>query len=286
MSTALAKSDTPTQDEWTIMNNLAETMLKSGFLPVSIKTKEQAVAIALKGRELGVPFIQAISGINIIQGKPTVSSELMLGLIFKNCPGAKIQYVQNDNKGCAIRAARPGQPPSTFSFTMDDASLAGVLSKDNWRKFPAAMLRARCISAMARALFPDAIMGCSYTPEELGAVVDDDGEVIEMPPEEAPKPRIAQTRADTALQIAQDIEKTKTTPKPVPEKSDDPGQYQKNFGTKDLGKRVCEIPRSELVRFLEWADNLDRPMTAIQKDYYDAVSAFLMRDDPLNKMKV
>jgi hypothetical protein len=40
------------------------------------------------------------------------------------------------------------------------------------------MLRARCISAVARMAFPDSIGGM-YTPEELGAEVDEDGTPIQ-----------------------------------------------------------------------------------------------------------
>jgi hypothetical protein len=53
---------------------------------------------------------------------------------------------------------------------MEDAKVAGLLSKDTWKKYPEAMLRARCVAIVARALFPDAIMGASYTPEELESV--------------------------------------------------------------------------------------------------------------------
>jgi hypothetical protein len=63
---------------------------------------------------------------------------------------------------------------------MDEAKAAQLLGKDVWKKYPAAMLRARAISAMARAMFPDAINGVSYTPEELGSEIEigDDGQEL------------------------------------------------------------------------------------------------------------
>lgn len=175
----------PSEGEWNMLRDQARILMKSGFLPAAVNTEEKAIAIALKGRELGIPFMQALAHINIIQGKPTVSSELMLALIFKNCPGAVINYPKSDDKICTIEAKRPGGKPALFSYSVDEARTAGLLGKDSWKKYPAAMLRARTVAIVARALFPDAIMGCSYIPEELGAEVDEDGDVVDVPNESA-----------------------------------------------------------------------------------------------------
>jgi len=171
----------PSQAEWEMLKEQAAMVVKTGFLPSAIRTPEQAIAIALKGRELGIPPMQSFAHIYIIQGKPTISSELMLSLIFKNCPGAIMNYVQSTNDSCVIEAKRPNGSAARFSFTMDDARRADLLGKGNWKNYPGAMLRARAIAIMARALFPDAIMGCSYTPEELGAEINSDGEVVTLP---------------------------------------------------------------------------------------------------------
>jgi hypothetical protein len=187
----------PTDAEWAALKDQATTVVKSGLLPAAIKSPEQAIAIALKGRELGIPMMQAFAHIHIIQGKPTISAELMLSLIFRNCPGAVVDYTETDDQRCVIQARRPNGSAVRFSFSMDDAKKAGLLSKDSWAKYPGAMLRARAISIMARALFPDAIMGCSYTPEELGAELDDEGRVIDVTPPPAnpaaPKPLAPQS---------------------------------------------------------------------------------------------
>lgn len=171
----------PTAQEFETMKELGRMAISSGFLPQSIKTPEQATIIILKGREIGIQPMQAFSGINVIQGKPAVSPELMLTLIYKNVPGAVVNYVRNDAETCVIEAKRPGGKMNRFEFSMKDAQIAGLAGKGNWKTYPAAMLRARCISVMARALFPDAIAGCSYTPEELDAETDEEGNVVETP---------------------------------------------------------------------------------------------------------
>lgn len=169
---------------------LAQTLIESKMLPDAIKTPQQAFMIILKGRELGVPPVYALTHINVIQGKPAASPEMMLALIRSKVPGSTIKFTKLGRDGCEIQAKRPEEKDlTTISFDAEDAKLAGLLGKDNWRKYPRAMFRSRAIAEMARTLFPDAISGVSYTPEELGAEVKiaDDGSTIDIDHEESPE---------------------------------------------------------------------------------------------------
>lgn len=198
---------------WDMMKDQADTLVRSGFLPYSIKKPEQAIAIMLKGRELGIPAMQAFSHIHIIQGKPTISAELMLALIYKNCPDAKIEYVRYEDDGCHIRATRPGHEPALFKFDHTDAKNAQLLGKDNWQKYARAMYRSRCISEMARSVFPDCLMGCSYTPEELNpdVRVDEEGHIIDVTPiTAAPEPKQTKPKPVETKPKAQEVKRTPT----------------------------------------------------------------------------
>jgi hypothetical protein len=170
----------PAANNWQLMKQQAGELIKSGFLPAGIKSPEQAVAIILKGRELGIPPMQALSHIHVINGKPTMSAELMLAQVFRLHPKTKLSYPERSSEKCVTKVQRDGSEPSTFSFTKEDAQAAGLLNNPTWKKFPRAMLHARCISEMCRSLFPDAIAGVSYCPEELGATVNENGEVIDV----------------------------------------------------------------------------------------------------------
>ena len=174
----------PAANNWQLLKQQARELINSNFLPSGIKTPEQAVAIILKGREIGVPPMQALSHIHVINGKPTLSAELMLAQILKYHPRTKISYPERSGERCTIKVQREGSEPSTFTFSMTDAELAGVTKNSTWQKYPRAMLHARCVSEMARSLFPDAIAGVSYCPEEMGANVDENGEVIDVPSNE------------------------------------------------------------------------------------------------------
>jgi len=156
----------------------AGMLVKTGFLPDSIKTPEQAIAIMMKGRELGIPSMYALSNIVIIKGKPTCNSELMLALIYRDHGDAAMKIIESNHQICKIAYKRSQWPTHQVNhFSVEDAQRAGLMTTDTWKKYTAAMLRARCISAVARMAFPDSIAGM-YTPEELGADVEvtDDGE--------------------------------------------------------------------------------------------------------------
>lgn len=173
-STALAQANP--KDSWVLLQRQCKAFIDSGYLPAHVKGMAQAVTIAWKGHELGIPPLQAFSSITVIKGKPCLSAELMLALIYQRVKGAKITFrtpPEKQHLECVVEMQRPGGELQPFRFSLDDAKRAGlVVAGSAWEKYPSAMLRARAVSAGARAVFPDAIMGC-YTPEELGGEVVD-----------------------------------------------------------------------------------------------------------------
>lgn len=211
MSNVVAQSNLfPPPAEFTVLKEIASMAVKSGLLPSSIKTAEQACIIALKGRELGIPPMVAFAQISVINGKPCMSAELMLSQIYKTNPAAVINFLKNDNKECVIEASRKHSRTSTWSFTLEDAQNAGLLGKQVWKQYPAAMLRARAISAMARAVFPDALNGVSYTPEELGAEVEIDDDGTERIKDVTPKAK--ETEETKPLQPTENTEAKQQSP--------------------------------------------------------------------------
>lgn len=155
--------------------------MESGFLPAHIKTPAQSITIAWKGQELGIPPLVAFSSIAVINGKPALSAELMRSLVFRKYPTARIELVtpvDKQNEEAKYLVQRPGGGEQFFQFTLKEAAAAGLLTKDTWKKYPMALLQARATSMACRQVFPDALNGCVYTPEELG------GEIIDIDPAE------------------------------------------------------------------------------------------------------
>lgn len=138
-----------------------------GLIPEHIKSPQQMLSIWLFGREIGVPPFQSMRGITPIKGKPSLSAELMLALAYQNIKGFKFKLEASNEQVCRVTGQRPGGDPVTIGFSISDAGRAGLTGGDNWKKYPAAMLRARATSALLRIVCPDAIRGI-YTPDELG----------------------------------------------------------------------------------------------------------------------
>lgn len=193
MSTALQVRPAETMSEWQVIREQSAVLITTGFLPQSIKTPEQAMAIILTGRELGIGTMAALNSINVIQGKPTVSPQLMMALINRTGQLEDLK-LEASSEGAICTIKRKGRAPYTTRFGPREAMAMNLHGKDNYKKQPATMYKWRALADAARTIFPDAVLGL-YTPDEMGATVDGEtGEVIDL----APEPK---TVRNVALQV-------------------------------------------------------------------------------------
>lgn len=240
----------PSSDIIKSIKEICNDAIKSHFLPQSIKTPEQAFMIALKGSELKLPITAAWSSINVINGKPAMSAELMRALIYRDVPGAKIEITEHNSEKCVMSFTRPGQVPYITEFSIDDAKKAGIY-QNSWLKYTKSLLLARCTSQGARAIFPDILMGVSYTPEELGAQVDETGEIKDVSPKEEPKSIIEQIKAPPPQDMDSALSRLSKMPKPETDEleaalNQDPEVYDFDPKTKFgpgqyMGKTLMEV---------------------------------------------
>lgn len=160
------------------IKELGQTLLASGLLPDAIRKPEAAVAIMLKGRELGIGPMYALSHIAIIKGRPTLSANLMAALVKR--AGHKLRVIESTNEGCTVEGVRADDPrhPERLTFAEADAKRAGLWGQGAWRSYPRALLKARAITALCGSMFADVLSGCVYSPEEMGAEVDEAGEIV------------------------------------------------------------------------------------------------------------
>lgn len=198
---ALAKASDPTRAfeprDITEGYQLAKLLISSGLMPRGIQRPEAAFAIIAAGRELGLTAMQSLRSIHIIEGKPTLSADLVAALCKSRPEVCKyFRLVESTDRVARYETLRAGEPePTTMSFSIEDAQRAGVTGKDNWKKYPAAMLRARCITALARAVYPDLAMGV-YDPDEVvpEPMYAGQAQVITAPAAPASSPSVADER--------------------------------------------------------------------------------------------
>lgn len=148
---------------------MAQRLVKSGLLPAGVQTPEAAFAIIVTGKELGLTVMQALRSVHVIKGKPTLSADLILALVKRSPVCTYFQLVTSTATVATYRTRRVGEEPTEMSFSHEQAQRAGLMGNDNWKKYPEAMLRARCIAALARAVYPDVVLGI-YETSELEAI--------------------------------------------------------------------------------------------------------------------
>lgn len=145
---------------------------------------EQAIAqLATKilaGQEMGYGPFASVQGIHVIQGKPTMSANLMASAV-KNSARYDYRVRQMEDTAVSVeffeRIGGKLESLGVSTFTLEDAKKAGT---QNLQKFARNMLFARAMSNGVRWYCPDVFFGSAvYTPDELGAPVDADGEYID-----------------------------------------------------------------------------------------------------------
>lgn len=182
-STAVA----PYGDTFGETARIGEVLAQSGFFK-DTRSAAQAVVKVLAGRELGFGPIASMTGIHIIEGKVSVGANLMAAAVDRSPRyGYRVQTLTDER--CSIEFVdADGDRLGVSEFSTQDANRAGVGHRDNWRKHPRNMLFARAISNGVRWYCPGVFGGPVYVPEELGADVDADGEIVATAPDPQSSP--------------------------------------------------------------------------------------------------
>jgi hypothetical protein len=167
---------------------IAEVVADTEFVSAAMRGRPEVVTAAIMyGLEVGVSPMQALQGINVVEGRPQPSAELMRGLIL--AAGHTITVHDMTGERARVSGLRNGRPETerlTVEWNLDMARAAGLAAKRNWRAYPRAMLLARATSDLARLLFPDVVKGLGYIAEDDQTVNVLSGTVTEEPPPVAP----------------------------------------------------------------------------------------------------
>lgn len=167
----------------------------STILPTAYRgNAANAFVAAETGAALGLEPLQALASIAVINGRATLSSDLMAAVIRR--AGHTLRIVENSPESVTATLIRADDKTFKFEVTWDKdkAVKAGLWGqKGPWSQYPTQMLRARAITEVARQGASEALMGMVYSPEDFGATITDTGEVIEAEiVNETPTPRANQ----------------------------------------------------------------------------------------------
>lgn len=147
----------------------AKIVANSGLAPRGLDTPEKVLVAMQFGMEVGLPPLAAIQNVAVINGRPSLYGDVMLGLCMasgKFDQNAFEESVTSNDNGmplksrCEVRRLPAGKL-KVGEFSLAEAELAGLLSKtdSNWKKYPRRMLQMRARAFALRDAFPDVLKG-------------------------------------------------------------------------------------------------------------------------------
>jgi hypothetical protein len=146
---------------------VAERLSSSAFVPAQFKGKPvELTAAILSGLEVGLSPMAAMRSFDIISGQAAPRAITLRAVVQSH--GHEMVLVESTNTRCRMKGKRRGSDEwQAVTWTLDRAKDLGLVTKDNWKKQPAAMLVARATSELARLIASDAILGIGYSAEEI-----------------------------------------------------------------------------------------------------------------------
>ena len=187
---------------------LADTLAKSSLVPKDFRDKPSDCLVAMQmGASVGLNPFQAIQSIAVINGKPCMYGDAVLGIVYASGLIEDIEET-DDGQAAICTAKRKGKPtPTVRTFSMKMATDAKVYEKDGqgggkwislseravWRSYPARMRQMRARSWALRDTFPDVLKGLAVREE-----VEDYGDPEPGEPKNITPPR---TPDDMALEL-------------------------------------------------------------------------------------
>lgn len=178
-------------------STLDEAMKFSGMIadsdicPKDFQGKAGNVLVAVQmGAELGIPPLQALQNIAVINGRPSVWGDSLPALA-RNHP--KFEYIDetfNDQTMTATcKIKRRGEPEQVYTFSQADAQQAGLWGKQGpWQTYPKRMLKMRARAWAIRDVFADALKGLQVAEEVMDYREPRDMGNVERTETSAPEP--------------------------------------------------------------------------------------------------
>lgn len=170
------------------LNQFAAMAAKSQLVPKDYQGKPENIVLAVQmGSEVGLAPMQALQNIAVINGRPAVWGDAMIGLVRGSsvCKDVieKIEG-EGDNMVAVCTAHRVGSTPVTAKFSVADAKKAGLWTKQGpWTQYPTRMLQLRARGFALRDAFPDVLRGLISAEEARDIPADDfKGPTIDVTP--------------------------------------------------------------------------------------------------------
>ena len=148
------------------LSKLAENFANSNLVPLSYQKKPLDCYVAIQcGMSMGLNPFQSLQNIAVINGRPTVWGDALIGLVRRHpdCKGIKetIDGEGDDRTAtCTVKRLQGGEIEEiTKTFSWRDAKKADLTTRGPWKSYPDRMLQMRARGFALRDGFPDAMAG-------------------------------------------------------------------------------------------------------------------------------
>lgn len=169
----------------TLQKRQYDALAAGGFLPKGC-SKEEGFARIVAGAQMGLKPIQALNGIAMINGHPTLHSDSIPCVVMASGLVNGMKYVftgEGDTLACTFYIKRKGVSEyQEWTYSIEDAKKAGLLNNPTWKAHPKKMLFNRARTWCMRNTFPD-VIGNIYSKDEI-----EDVEFQEEVPQHTEKP--------------------------------------------------------------------------------------------------
>jgi len=174
------------------LTQFAQMAAKSALVPRDYQGKPENVMLAVQmGSEVGLAPMQALQNIAVVNGRPAIWGDAMLGLV--KASGLLVDIIEKvEGEGDAMTAIctvkRANSSPVAVSFSVADAKKAGLWGKQGpWTQYPKRMLQLRSRGFALRDTFPDVLKGLISAEEAQDIPVNQAepiGQIIDVEPEQ------------------------------------------------------------------------------------------------------
>jgi len=166
------------------LQQFAKTVSSSRMVPKKYRGSPQDIVVAvMHGMEIGLPPLQALQSVAVINGRPSIYGDAALALVKQS---GLCKYVKEWTDGSGddwtafCKTKRKGEPePTLQSFSWKEAKGAGLTKgKGPWRDYPRRMMQMRARSWCLRDAYPDVLSGLMLA-EEAEAIPQSNGETLD-----------------------------------------------------------------------------------------------------------
>ena len=179
----------------TYLNKICGQDLEARKNPENIKrAKEMSVnnifMACSYGGVLGLNPFQSLQGIAMVNGKPSVYGDTLVGLVRPLCDDFQEWFDGQTGTAYCVILRRGSQHPIQQKFSYQDAQRAGLTSKKGpWTQYPERMLQMRARGFAIRDAFPDVLSGVITREEAEDYPAQRNAEMPQIPQQQVSVPQ-------------------------------------------------------------------------------------------------